>query len=103
MLQSITHKELSIVLPPAAPPREDGAQRRQSPRRRVLKNALIIFQRGNCSMRCKILDVSDTGAMLAPVDVLLCPNEFILKPDVGEPQNCEVRWRKADKIGVMFF
>jgi hypothetical protein len=27
----------------------------------------------------------------------------VLKPDVGEPRNCEVRWRKADRLGVQFF
>src|SRR3954469_6527795 len=60
-----------------------GIQRRQSSRRRVLKNALIVFEQGKCTMRSRILDVSDTGALLAPSDVLLCPKEFVLKPDVG--------------------
>ena len=49
------------------------------------------------------IDLSDTGALLAPADVFLCPTEFVLKPDVGEPRNCEVRWRKADRLGVQFF
>jgi hypothetical protein len=68
-----------------------------------MKSALIIFQQGHCSMRCRILDLSETGSLLAPTDVLLCPRKFVLKPDVGEPQNCEVRWRKADRLGVRFF
>jgi hypothetical protein len=54
-------------------------------------------------MRCRILDLSDTGALLAPMDVMLCPSEFVLKPDVGEPRNCEVRWRKPERLGVRFF
>jgi hypothetical protein len=33
-------------------------------RRKVMKGALIVFQRGQCSMRCRILDLSDTGALL---------------------------------------
>ena len=94
---------MGISLPPATTPREPGAQQRQNPRRRVLKNALIVFERGHCSMRCQILDVSETGALLAPMDVLLCPKEFVLKPDVGEARNCEVIWRKAHRIGVRFF
>jgi hypothetical protein len=93
---------MGLALPPAAPI-EPGIQRRQSPRRRVIKNAHIIFQQGHCSMRCRILDLSDTGAMLAPMDVLLCPREFVLKPDVGTPRDCEVMWRKSDSIGVRFF
>ena len=94
---------MRLVLPPAAASSEPEIQRRQSPRRRVLKGALIVFRRRQCSMRCRILDLSDTGALLAPMDVLLCPKEFVLKPDVGEPRNCEVRWRKADRLGVRFF
>ena len=94
---------MGLALPPAEAPDEPGAQRRQSPRRKVIKGALIVFQQGHCSMRCRILDLSDTGALLAPMDVLLCPREFVLKPDVGEPRNCEVMWRKSDRIGVRFF
>jgi hypothetical protein len=94
--------KMELALLPAAPT-EDGSQRRQSPHRQVIKGALIVFQKGNCSMRCRILDLSETGAMLAPIDILLCPREFVLKPDVGEPRNCEVRWRKADRLGVPFF
>jgi hypothetical protein len=93
---------MNLALPPAASS-EPGSQRRQSPRRQVIKGALIVFKQGNCSMRCRILDLSETGAMLAPIDILLCPREFVLKPDVGEPRNCEVRWRKADRLGVPFF
>jgi hypothetical protein len=35
--------------------------------------------------------------------MVLCPREFVLKFDVGEPRNCEVMWRKPDRIGVQFF
>lgn len=103
MLSNIVEQRWSIVLPPPAPPSEDGVQRRESPRRKVLRKALIIFQGGNCSMPCQIRDLSDTGALLALGDALLCPKEFVLKPDLGETQNCEVMWRKADRIGVRFF
>jgi hypothetical protein len=34
---------------------------RREPRRRVLYKALIVFNNGNCSMSCQILDLSDTG------------------------------------------
>jgi hypothetical protein len=53
-------------------------------------------------MGCQILDMSDTGAQLLPTDVLLCPKEFVLKPQVGEPRHCEVKWRKGPKIGVQY-
>src|SRR5215469_11540002 len=41
-----------------------AAQDRQSPRMDVLKLGLIIFQPGDCSIKSRILNVSETGAML---------------------------------------
>jgi len=77
-------------------------ERRHTSRRRVLKGALIVFQGGNCTMRCQILNISETGALLLPVDVFLCPKEFVLKPDVGQPRDCEVVWRKGTNLAVRF-
>jgi hypothetical protein len=94
---------MDLALSQADAPSEPGVQRRQSPRRKVMKGALILFQRGQCSMRCRILDLSDSGALLDPMDVMLCPSEFVLKLDVGEPRNCEVRWRTPERLGVHFF
>jgi hypothetical protein len=81
---------------------EKVVERRGGPRRRVLKNALIVFNNGHCTMGCQILDVSDTGAKLMPADIFLCPKEFILKPQIGEPVHCEVMWRRGTKIGVRY-
>ena len=78
------------------------AQRRRCPRVRVLKAGTIVFRAGNCSMRCRILDISEGGARLAPADMFLCPREFVLKPDIGASRNCEVKWRNATSIGVQF-
>jgi hypothetical protein len=77
--------------------------RRGSHRRRVLKSALIVFNKGHCTLGCQILDVSDTGALVMPADMFLCPrDEFVLKPRVGSSRDCEVVWRKMDKVGVRF-
>ena len=53
-------------------------------------------------MGCHILDISETGASLKPSDIFLCPNEFVLKPDVGSTHDCEVIWRKGEMVGVRF-
>jgi hypothetical protein len=79
-----------------------GDRRRQS-RQRVLKSATIVFGGGNCSISCQILDLSQSGALLMPVDVFSCPGEFVLKPRVGPERNCEVVWRTGTKIGVRYF
>jgi hypothetical protein len=83
-------------------PDEKAAVRRRAPRRRALKKALIVFNDGHCTMGCQIVDMSDTGAKLTPVDILLCPKEFVLKPQIGEPRNCEVMWRRGTMIGVYY-
>ena len=83
-------------------PDEKAAERRRAPRRRALKKALIVFNEGHCAMGCQILDMSDTGAKLMPADILLCPKEFMLKPQIGEPRNCEVMWRRGTAIGVYY-
>jgi hypothetical protein len=86
------------ALPGAAAPEE----RRRNPRRRALKRAVIVFRRGYCTMGCHVLDISDTGALLKPADIVLCPAEFVLKPDIGAPHDCEIVWRKGELIGVRF-
>jgi hypothetical protein len=78
------------------------SDKRRSPRRRVLKRARIIFQHGHCSMGCQILNLSDTGALIVPADIILCPKEFVLKPDVGGARDCEVVWRKGTQVAVRF-
>jgi hypothetical protein len=79
-----------------------GIERRRHPRQRVLKSAAIVFRGGNCSIACHILDMSETGALLMPLDVTSCPAEFVLRPRAGAPHNCEVVWRTGTKIGVRY-
>ena len=76
--------------------------RRVAKRRQALKKALIVFNNGNCSMGCQILDISDTGAKLAPADIFLCPKEFVLKPAIGDARNCELIWRRGNFVGVRY-
>jgi hypothetical protein len=77
-------------------------ERRLLQRRRSLLGAQIIFRNGNCSMTCQVLDISETGALLRPLDLALCPNKFVLRPRFDPPRECEVIWRKGDVLGVSF-
>lgn len=83
--------------------RPGGIERRRYPRHRVSKSAAIVFGNDRRSIGCQILDVSESGAMLMPVDAALCPREFLLKPSDGGERNCEVVWRTGTKIGVKYF
>jgi hypothetical protein len=78
------------------------SDRRRAARRKVLKRGLIAFQSGRCTMGCQILEYSDTGAKVRPADIILCPSEFVLKPQVGPARDCEVVWRKGEIVGVRF-
>jgi hypothetical protein len=103
--------ELAAPTPfaPAAPPpalqqtqhAADGAERRVAPRRRVLKNALIVFNSRYCTHRCHPEHVR-TGAQLMPQDAIECPGEFVLKPQIGKERDCEVVWRKGELVGVRY-
>ncbi len=77
-------------------------ERRGSPRRRTLLAAQIIYCGGICSMSGQILNISDTGALLRPVDIPLCPNKFVLRSRSDPPRDCEVIWRNGEVLGVRF-
>src|SRR5438132_9520625 len=85
-----------------APQSEATPERRKARRSRALKHGSIVFNDGRCSMSCQIVEVSDTGAKLIPNDPFNCPSEFVLMPLVGEPHQCEVRWRRGTKVGVRY-
>jgi len=93
-----------IEWPEATAPalRNEIPDRRNGARRRVLKSGLIVFNGGYCTLGCQILDVSHTGAMVRPADIFLCPGEFVLRPRVGPGRECEVVWRRNDKVGVRY-
>jgi hypothetical protein len=80
----------------------EGEIRRDSPRRHVLRRALIVHRGGYCTLGCTILNLSETGVLLMPADVGLCPSMFTLKQQDGPSHHCEVVWRKGGMIGVRF-
>jgi len=77
-------------------------ERRRSPRYRTLQGAQIIFSGGTCSISGHILNLSDTGALLRPMEIALCPNSFVLRPRFDPPRECEVVWREGEVLGVRF-
>ena len=82
---------------------DDAAlQRRRSRRRRVRRRARVITPQGKNRVSCRIVNLSNTGAMLAFSQLHLCPEEFVLKPYFGKYRNCKVVWRKEPNLGVRF-
>jgi hypothetical protein len=86
----------------AASSEEPEPDRRRAPRYETLIGAFIALERGHRDMRCYILNVSDTGALLRPHDVMRCPSQFMLKPEVGEHRKCEVVWTNGEMLAVRF-
>jgi hypothetical protein len=78
------------------------ADRRQIQRHRALMGGRIVFRGGFCSMGCLILNISDEGALLQPDDIVMCPKTFTLIPRTDALRECEMVWRRGDKIGVRF-
>jgi hypothetical protein len=90
MTEAPNHTETSIV------------DRRNARRHRSLLGAQIIFRNGNCAIGGQILNLSDTGAMVRPADLVSCPEKFVLKPRFASPHECEVMWRKGEMLGVRY-
>jgi hypothetical protein len=63
---------------------------------------MIVFNGGHCTISWQILDLSDTGALVMPAYIFLCPAEFAFKPRVGSPRDCEVVWLRNNKLGVRY-
>jgi hypothetical protein len=76
---------------------------RHVPRRRTYKAGRIGFNSGGAVITCLIRNLSDGGACLAVESPIGIPDTFNLVFDSGEPSRvCEVVWRKAKQIGVVF-
>jgi hypothetical protein len=80
--------------------RRKNPDRRESPRRRILRGGRTFWQNGDSS-ECIVHNLSETGAQLqirGPV-----PKNFDLIIDDDElPRSCCVVWRQAGRIGVRF-
>jgi len=77
-------------------------ERRNHTRMKTLKAATIIYQFESCTMKCIILDISETGARLKPAEPVHLPGTFRLVIDHGASFNCKVVRRMDDQMGVRF-
>lgn len=84
-------------------PGTDHDERRSQPRRRVLKGAIVRFNRGYGAFECVVRNLSENGAKLTFGETSAVPAAFELKI-AGEDRirDARVRWRTQDSIGVSF-
>lgn len=75
--------------------------RRESPRRRVLRGATLTFNKGYGAFECAVRNQSETGAGLRFGDTAAVPAFFDLQIN-GETDHrqARVRWRNQTDMGV---
>lgn len=75
--------------------------KRAAPRQRVLKAGTIEF--GGGTIDCTVRNVSETGAALEVFSPLGIPSEFTLLISGDHTYHqCQVMWRKENRMGVAF-
>ncbi|MEX0921573.1 MAG: PilZ domain-containing protein [Rhodovibrionaceae bacterium] len=80
----------------------EASDRRSARRLRGIHKGLIIFSGSNCTQPCAILDISETGARLRPLDSFTCPDRFQLRDNKSAIRECTVVWRQGSSVGVRF-
>jgi len=81
----------------------DRAERRSQKRHRVLKGAIIRFNKGYGAFECVVRNLSENGAKLTFGDTSAVPVTFELKIAGDERmREAHIRWRSPDTVGVSF-
>ena len=80
----------------------DGAEMRASPRHRVFKGAVIVFNAGRSTFNCIMRDVSLGGARLQIDPLLPIPQDFEILTSDAPRRPCHIAWRSGQQVGVSF-
>jgi hypothetical protein len=76
-------------------------ERRQSPRRTVLKTGFVVFCDNAPTLRCTVRNLSDTGACIEVSTTFGMPSSFdFILDDVR--RSCRVIWRTDTRMGIAF-
>ncbi len=76
---------------------------RESPRRRVIKQAKVVYGNFLFVLECYVRDLSPTGARIKIRDTSEVPDEcHLFIPSEYLIYKCVVRWKKDGEIGLEF-
>lgn len=79
------------------------SDKRKEARQRTFLKGRIIFNNGASSMDCLVRDLSSIGARLALTETATLPDTFdLFIPQKERTYRANLRWRRADGIGVAF-
>lgn len=95
-METITEKSIGL----------DGtvfAERRSAARRRVLKGAMLSFNKGYSAFECVVRNVSEKGAKLSLAETFSLPASFEVRISGEETsRKAHVRWRSMTSLGIEF-
>ncbi len=78
-------------------------ERRKEPRRRILKGAIIAYNRLSSTIPCVVRNLSDHGCKLCLEGAIPVPKAFILWIELdGTEVPCMTIWRNGKELGVEF-
>jgi hypothetical protein len=81
-----------------------SSNRRKSVRRTIGYSATIVAPDGSWTRKCRVIDVSESGARIALEQAAELPKDFVLSlAERGRPmRRCHLVWTADDQIGVEF-
>lgn len=78
-------------------------ERRHEHRLKALKGATIRFNKGYGALHCVIRDLTEDGALLVFGDTTGVPSVFDIEiAGSDQKKRARVRWRRPDKVGIVF-
>ena len=84
------------------PQTRPAGERRNTARAKTLRNGLIIYDQGRCTMSCTILEISAGGARLRPQDAIWVPESFDLRLPDGSRRHCDLVRKDRTDIAVRY-
>jgi hypothetical protein len=83
--------------------REPVVESRNSPRKRVVLGAKVVYNEGAFTLDCRIRDLSEGGARIVLGPGLVIPTRVVLIDTKNAlAYECEVIWLKAPEFGLKF-
>ena len=79
-----------------------AADRRRLPREKILKSGIVIYGRDRQTMDCMLINYSEDGAKIRPLDALALPQFFELQLGRSAVYFCEFLRRTGCDVAVRF-
>jgi hypothetical protein len=77
-------------------------EKRKHARFATEKPGALIWNSGQTSADCIVVNLSDTGACLRVSNTIGIPDEFYLTVDESSMRLCRVAWRTTHRLGVSY-